>query len=503
MSAQRNELINFLKFESEEVRQLFNKAVAKEGSNQDLFRLFLQSNQAVSEEKLTQIESDLQALASDVSSNKKFIKRPDKRAELIHAKLHSTLFKKYVINALPEMIADSGRYNCVTGSAYAFYLAHLLDIHCVIKEEPQHVFPILEIEGVKYSIETTDGLFGGEKYPPNYKESIIQQLKVVKLIAEDEYVGMSNSEIFTELYELRRTISFLELVALQYSNQAIFDMANNDLASALFNSCKAYVLLPDPKIELSLISILSLYLNDPDYSDSSYIDALKILASFNTTKYAKVLINPIYSQFTMESLINSDNLDRFVEVQNYFRDHSSDSLLQADLDFVSSAGLSDYYSVRGQFDLSLKHSHLALLHKPGQTQLLENHIGLMVNSLQAEGASEENIAMFLKTAEEFPDIKKLHNYKVVGASMLCDKLVNELESNSVTGVKNWLKKLEAFIEDVDGGVSNEILAEMYKQVSVFNFKKGRMGDAYKYINKALTLMPNDYSLKKLKAIYAS
>jgi hypothetical protein len=337
LSAQQKELVNFVRFETKEVQNLFGKALANNCSDDELFSLFLQTNAALTKEKVSKIKSEIDVLVTDISSTKKYIKRQDKRAEVIHSKLHSTLFKKYVVNALPEMVADSGRYNCVTGSAYAYYVARLLDIECRIKEEPQHVFPIMEIGGEAYSIETTDGLFGGEKYPPNYKQDIVQQLKDVKLIADDEYVGMTNSEIFTELYEHRRTISFLELIALQYSNQAIFDMAQNNYASALNNAKKAYVLLPDPKVELSLISIASLYLNDPDYSDSAYVDALKMLANFAQPKYVNGLIYPAFRQFAMENLINTDNLERFEDVREYFHEHTADSITQAELDFVSNA----------------------------------------------------------------------------------------------------------------------------------------------------------------------
>jgi hypothetical protein len=153
--------------------------------------------------------------------------------------------------------------------------------------------------------------------------------------------------------------------------------------------------------------------------------------------------------------------------------------------------------------LALEKSELALKYKPSQTQLLENHIGLVVRVFKNDGVTNENLEVFLDISKQFPAIKKLHNYKSLGAMAIVDRLEIEVDENSLTGAKKWLSKLEAFIDEVGGGVSNELLADVYKQISVMSFQKGRMSDAYKYINKALKLMPNDYALKKLKAIYAS
>lgn len=500
VSAQNS--IDLMEFSSEKTKTLYAHVKDSQAENDALFRLFMQTHMDMSDGQLDSIVNRVKALAITISQDKKYQKRPDKRAEIIHNAVHDRVFKKYVLNALPEML-DSGRYNCVTATAYVYFLAVELNVECTIKEEPQHVYPVLNIGGIEYPIETTDISKGYTKYPKSYKYEVVEQLKQYKFIGTDEYVGLSNEEIFERLYERKRSINFRDLLALQYSNQGIFNIQDQDFKPAIENMAKAYQLLPDDHVELTFVSVLINVLNTSDFTDSASVNSMKMLAQFAQPKYLKDLVLPIYGRFILQTMIESDRRALFDNVSSYYMSHISDTLVLKEFEFINAVGQIDYYDARGDFSKAIEISEKALNQKSDQLQLLGNYISLYRRKFMAEGINNDNLNTLIEKHNSYPLLKDLYDYKLLVIEGLRNHIVDQVRQRKTNASLQWLKKMEDFNGVVGGNVNNLEVSKVYHAVSLLCFENERMGDAYRCINKAIEFDPNNSQLRKLKQLYGS
>jgi len=146
--------------------------------------------------------------------------------------------------SMNELFTDS-IFSCVTGSALMAFYLQLNNFECEIEEMPEHVFLTTEFRNKTYLLESTDPKFGflkDNKVNRNYYgPDSLDNNHIFKLISS--YSHLNKGGIL-----IRNEITLYELAGLNYYNDAVQAVNNNNLAVAAKALEKALYLYPSKRI---------------------------------------------------------------------------------------------------------------------------------------------------------------------------------------------------------------------------------------------------------------
>lgn len=148
---------------------------------------------------------------------------------------HRKKLSWYNNDVLFSDLFESGKYDCLTGTAFYAAILDEMNIHYRIYEFNYHVFLIVDFEGEQVLIEPTDAING---FITDQKEINRQ---IAKFSAED---GMTKN-----LAAVTNVISLEELAGLQYYNMGIDLYNKGEFDKALTNIQKANFLYPSKRIK--------------------------------------------------------------------------------------------------------------------------------------------------------------------------------------------------------------------------------------------------------------
>ncbi|HET8861550.1 hypothetical protein [Marivirga sp.] len=153
--------------------------------------------------------------------------------EYLFFKTHQKLLKDYSKGTTFSNLLETGSYDCVSASITYSVLLKYFDIAHRIIETDYHVFIIAEINNQEFILETTDPRNGfisnidkikefKEGFLPHSNSAVINQTESVGSLV----YGEPNSKT------IYKEISLRELSALQFFNQGLIAMQNNDYTLA-------------------------------------------------------------------------------------------------------------------------------------------------------------------------------------------------------------------------------------------------------------------------------
>jgi hypothetical protein len=130
-------------------------------------------------------------------------------------------FKKYQTF---EQLMLNGNYNCLTGTAlYALILEELGYKYDII-ETTYHIFIIVKTQTGRFLIESTDPFSGFE-----YNDDIInERLQAIR----DSELKRHNKSVYNYKVSLFKNVGLMDLVGLQFYNQAINAFNNKEFINA-------------------------------------------------------------------------------------------------------------------------------------------------------------------------------------------------------------------------------------------------------------------------------
>ncbi|SDD69609.1 hypothetical protein SAMN04488104_10487 [Algoriphagus faecimaris] len=228
-----------LTFETQEEKQLWETGVASSNP----YYLFL----AVHGEEGTPIAS-WEKLVS--TTTKKFNKSgvSMKLLRSIFEKSHKYLFKTYEQHATFSQMLETGKYDCVSGSATLAMLLEQYGFDFEIIETDYHVFIITKLDGKEIILESTlpiGGLITSptevQKYLSNYQGNQQNVNLSLNQRLGTPAIDYSDNSIF-------RKVDLQQLAGLQYYNDAIAHFNQQSYDVAVTQLQKAYELYPANRI---------------------------------------------------------------------------------------------------------------------------------------------------------------------------------------------------------------------------------------------------------------
>lgn len=510
----QSEVIELLDFKSDKEASLY-KALINDNEKQEIssteyFTHFMLTN-SDDIEGANKLIAKTRIIADELQSQRKYNKSADKKIELIHQKAHQEIFKKYISEATPELLNETGEYNCVTGTAYYFLLASMLNIPCHIHEEPQHVYPSLAFSDVKVAIESTNPITGYNKYPTSFKNQTIQNLINSKLIDIREYENLSNEEIFAKIYEDEREISMEELIAIQYFNQSIFQLFGNKRNSyeAAMHAAKAYFISPTLRHEVGLISTISNFFTEqiitpPSASQSTILQAenlLKIITHVELDSIKTYLPVSLHRTFCEVTVLKNSFINDFRRTSRYMINHQKSLPLRKEIEHTYHIFEANYLNTKGEFEDALPHLESALKNYPDDLSIINSYTATFNQFLSRNLDNDSLLEAFSNKHLEYPALKENYAYREFVAIMFYNRVINEIVKGSTKGITNQIRKLESlesFFLDI---YLSQQLGQLYRDAAVIFFEKNMLNSAKKYIKKAIHTYPENSDYRRLQAVF--
>ena len=173
--------------------------------------------------------------------------------EYLFYKTHQKLLKEYRKGTTFNNLLETGSYDCVSASITYSVLLQYFEIEHSIIETDYHVFIIAKVNNKEFILETTDPINGFVSDPKevlSFKRDFFPNRASAQL-NENEVVGnlVYGSPNSKTIYQ---EISLRQLSALQFFNQGLIAIQNNDyklasrkfqLAQSLYASERINVLL--------------------------------------------------------------------------------------------------------------------------------------------------------------------------------------------------------------------------------------------------------------------
>lgn len=164
-------------------------------------------------------------------------------------KAHQKLLKEYEQHATFSQLLESGKFDCVSGTAVLGLLLDRYGFQFELIETDYHVFSIVSLDGNQIILESTLQIGGMitnpsevKKYIDSYKPSpTATYLSLNQRIGSNE-VDYSDQSVF-------RRINLKKLAGLQYYNDAIYHFNRQAFRISEKQLAKAYHLYPSERIE--------------------------------------------------------------------------------------------------------------------------------------------------------------------------------------------------------------------------------------------------------------
>lgn len=139
--------------------------------------------------------------------------------------VHKEYLKEYVPYQSFQDLFETGTYGCLTGTALYAFLLEELGFEYEIIETNYHMFLLVKSDGHQYLIESTDPINGFVYKKDEIESRIKAAVKQNKTKAGHE--GFS--------FDIYKSISYVELIGLQYYNTAVNAYNSGNLALALYS----------------------------------------------------------------------------------------------------------------------------------------------------------------------------------------------------------------------------------------------------------------------------
>ena len=371
---QRPILRKDLQFHSEFEKNAFqvNLSGPEKIDPEAVLRLLIAASPENGEAELNKAQKFLDGLFLELESTKIRDVSLKKASKIIFEKVHKHL-DKYESNVPFHEIYQKGAYNCVTASAlYAFVLEHF-GIEYELREYPLHVNLAIDPKGDNILVEATDpqaGLVAVDK------AAVVRELRKQKLISSAEMEEKRPEQVYDTYFEQeRKTIDFLQLAAIHYSNMAVLALEMEDYPRALALVNKSIFLADNKLKQASRMWILAVLSDKIDFENPNLPEKLdpvmELLYYEKTRTLSERGLKPIIYKIAENNLLNSSDTARYAPFHRYFIEKlQADSMLLAHEQYCYHYMLAKKAYLKKDLENEVEHLALALQFKPGDGELI-------------------------------------------------------------------------------------------------------------------------------------
>jgi len=485
-----------LSFVSDEEKSAFTHFFNK--GEKDYFTLFSQAGKKSSASSKEKFYTYLNKMGFEKMVDKK----QDKRVKFIYENVHAAFLSKYEGKSLFSDIFDDGDYNCVSATALYCMAFDYFKIPYVIKEKPNHVYPVAYPNNQQVIVETTNPMVGSFAFNDQFKASYLENLKKQKLISNQEAITKSNNELFDQyFFKEEVNITLDQLFGIQYMNDGIFKLEAEDVNGSSKQFEKAYLLYPSENIANGLLVSYLKAFQGKTKKDTSHAVLLAKLSRFSKYGITQELVKGEFGNSTNTLLFDLGKPADYTNYYNALTNHLNDSEYKEEVSFIYHYELGRYYYNQGRYFQSQPYFEKAFIIRPNNQDVQNIYLQIIERSLRAANDGQEGINLLTEASTKNPVLKTNTKFNSMLAATYLAKFNDDFQNGEVQdGEKARLAFEVIYTTEKELSVNPEFIGQAYSSAAVYFFRKNQNAKSKSYIEKGLELAPGNRELQNRKKL---
>jgi tetratricopeptide (TPR) repeat protein len=372
-----------------------------------------------------------------------------------------------------------------------------MQIPYVIKEAPTHVYLIAYPQSQKILIETTDPRQGYMVFDDKFKTSFVSNLRSGKLISEQEYKSTGTTALFDKYYFSEENISIKELLGIQYMNDALYKLQDNQLEEAFVQLEKAYLFYPSKKAAYLLLSTTALILEKSSYADIKDAGYLIKLARYKEYGVSKENILSEFYRITLLHLINNNRPDLYDKFYQEISTRITDEEITREIRYMYHYERGRILFNQGKYQEALTFAEKTYVLKPDNIDVQTLLVSALGNSLKSHSDGGKVLEILSGYEQKYP---KLLENNIFCTFLLQSCLVSCGQHYEMKKIAD-AEKLRARFEKLYEGrgkevVDSNLIGRVYSTGAMHYFRAGNDTKAKALLRKGLEMAPNDYEMQR-------
>lgn len=429
--------------------------------------------------------------------------KPKKQIKIIYNKVHDKLLKKYDIKSLYSDIYNTGNFNCLSASILYSLIFEEFNIPYRIKLSNHHVFLLSYPNTYSIVVETTNPMVGYQAINQNFKAKYIGYLKDSKLISLSEYNSKNTDDLFNEYYFKEKNVTLVELVGVQYYNDAIIKMENQNYEAAFHQLEKAYLFYSAEEVGYLLMTNGVAAITELGYKNLKIAHILAKLSRYNLYGIKPENIIVEFAAITQNLLNYEGNEQLYDSVYTILINNIANKEILNEINYIFHYEKGRFLTGQSKYHEILPHFEKACELKPKNAQILNMLVFGIGKRYDQLSSPDEAINLLEYYQVKFKGISQNNLFH----HMLVDAYLNKIQMcfyNKEISIGNlYISKFEELFDSkviYDQYIDYKI-ASAFTSAAMYYFRRGNYSKAKIIIETGLKYTPNNYELKsKLKAL---
>lgn len=484
------------KFERKTISEHFLQAI-----DDNHFKLFLCLSPEITDEEYQTLLNKYSSKVEGIKTEMMRQNKTQKKINVMYKKTYLEFFREYKSNINFSEIFTTGKYNCVSSSALFSLILSDLKIDYSIKEDPNHVYLVANPALEKIILQTTSLNQGVIEVKETFKQQYANQLLGAKIITEEEYNSTTLNDLFNKYYFTSKDIDIEELVGIQYSNNAISYIEQDNFDAALKQAEKAWMFYPCNRNTLLSMSILISMINNWDKYEANYSEVLSKLCRYNN--YGFTTDNALYYfQFLIQKYgAHKSDYPKLEQAYNYLISTVKNEKITDDFKLIYNYEMGKRFFQAGETDSAIVYYTKAMEVDAENMELISQFtgcLGLHVSKNLKDYEEFNNIITSLEHySSQFPSLHENQYFNTIFAGILMAKVGLAIDKKDFKNADTYFAAADAFMNAHKNIVLQEaLLVPLFSLIATEYFRLGNKKKALFYVNKGLEYAPGNYELKK-------
>jgi hypothetical protein len=306
--------------------------------------------------------------------------------------------------------------------------------------------------------------------------------------------------LFNKYYFVKNSSNLKELVAIQYSNYAIYYDEDNEQKKAFEEIKKAYFISQNVRNRYILNYLVDYLLKNCEYKETSDIQKLMILCRFNNTDSKEVSDERIkyeFAKLTQIQLIMNSEYKKYDESYQLIHTTIKNDSLKSEIGFYYHYELArlGYLNNRNK-DYQVSHFKSAYSVHPNHEDLkglIKSYLALMLeNSTNANYILSEMNTF----SKDFDFLKDDVVFNYMKSNCFLELAYEHITLKNIVKGESYIDDFEKLAEKNKEVKASEMYIEKaYSTAASYYYKKGNVAKAKQLLKKGLNYAPESFGLQ--------
>lgn len=423
-----------------------------------------------------------------------------KKVKFIYDYVHKLFLKVYKLENSFADIFSKGEYNCVSASALYAIIFTKLDIPFNVIETPQHVYLVAYPQSYKILIETTSPEKGYYQFSENFISQYVKSLYNSKLITKAEYESNSANQLFDKYYFSSKGLTLTEIISLQYSNYAIYDLEDNKYIEAINEIKKAYYFNQYDRNKHILKSSLIYHIQNNKYDNNEQVEELALLCRFNNQNDEEISSEKLKNEFlrlTENQLINNSNYEFYDKSYNTIIKEIADTSLKNDIAYSYHYELARLGYLNNKDTIyEMPHLRAAYTINPKNANIQSIISSYLERQIKSTNDPKEIIKLLDISSKSFYFMNDNRGFNDVKANCILELSYQCFATNEINKGESYLKEFENLMTiKKDTHANDNFIEKAYAFAAGIYYKKGNIAKTKQLLKTGLIYSPENFGLK--------